>query len=735
MVQMLKRFCWLWLVLIGARCASGFALLGPVNEAFQVPVIAYDLGGDIGAPKNIGEEYRWNRPTLYYAFDEQFLTFFGSNGVVAVEQAIAVMNGVTNVSSYTPDMYELPLEAKRVNFRAQALTLYDLKSSALNLLVEHLGLAEPERWIWCIHNRFTLPGGTCPPDQVYDIIKRNFDPVVTPLDQFFPTSYVNGTLYTFSILEFCTGPNPLADAIEFPVDPLAYTFTSVASFFSFFGEFYTELTRDDVAGLRYLLRTNNINLESAGADTITFITNNAPQLLFSSNLTPLVEASLTNGPGALLALYPDLLIANTTSFFTNVVTTNVTAYFTNLPWAPSTAPPTLVFATELVTNILIYFNHQFANVITNTFYTNGFRGILETNIGPCAPPAPSGTVCTNISFRRSNVPMVAGDVFIIPTNLCGISIISTQLVRLVTTTNLVLVATNATGATNIAGQEFSRSIVNFFTNYIVVVNPVVCPQNTVAHRQGIERIRYVRRDFDSLVGQFYHPVTNTYTLVALTNNTFFPQTIQRVVTTPDVLFTADDIAPGPSANVIIPAFARGITYNQANILPNLAGPGTIEPDVAFVFNKVGPIYSVFAPAAFLADAEAGLLTWVIWGSFDGSTNAPVVYPNGTSLQNLENQVFIQVSPANPILPNGQVGLNYAGVFSGFTATGAVTPPATWSLAPFSPGLPPGLTLNANGTITGVPGASASGLTYDFIVRMTDSVARFVDRPYEITIDP
>jgi hypothetical protein len=34
----------------------------------------------LGGPMNLGEEYRWNMPTLYYAVDQSFLDYFGSNG-------------------------------------------------------------------------------------------------------------------------------------------------------------------------------------------------------------------------------------------------------------------------------------------------------------------------------------------------------------------------------------------------------------------------------------------------------------------------------------------------------------------------------------------------------------------------------------------------------------------------------------------------------------------------------
>ena len=43
---------------------SAFALLGPF-EAWQTPELGYNpLGTDIGAPKNLGEEYRWNVPVI-----------------------------------------------------------------------------------------------------------------------------------------------------------------------------------------------------------------------------------------------------------------------------------------------------------------------------------------------------------------------------------------------------------------------------------------------------------------------------------------------------------------------------------------------------------------------------------------------------------------------------------------------------------------------------------------------
>ena len=721
--------------------AFGFALLGPVNEAFQVPDIAYGIG-TVTAPKNIGEEYRRNRPVMYYSCDENFINFFGSQGIAAIDQAFAVYNQLTNVSSYSRDLSEFPLESMRQNYQAQALGLYDLKSATLSLLARQLGLEQPENWIWCLHNRFTLPGGQCPQDQVYDVIKRNFDPVPTPADQLQYSSYVNGNLFSYQIAEACTGPPPLADALEFPVDPLGNPFSAVASVGWGYGSFYLGMTRDDLGGLRYLLSTNNYNIEAAGPETVTFITNTTPQLLFTSNLTQFAIQALTNDPGTLSALYPNLQIASSTPIFTNVVTTNTIFYFTNRPFDPAGSPAALVTAIERTTNVAIYWSHQFLNVYITPSYqlvsntqiplvpghtsTNHLISLWTTNItaAACGAYQPYGTICTNISAPTVLTNGVFGDYYILPSNLCAVAIVSTQLIAAITVTNGTFVATNAPGTTNAANEFFSQTPTYTFNQYIYVIRPVVCPVNSVGMRQGIDRIRFERRDFDSLLGRFFYPVTNTYVMTLLTNNTLSSQVVQRVVTTPDLLLSAADLSPGPSANLVVPAVVSTFIFDQANVAPNLAGPGTLEPSTSFTFNKVGPIYENDAPN-FLD--EAGQLLWFIWGSFDGSTNAPIVYPNGAGIEGIENQVFIQINPSGPAIPNAQVGVAYT---SSFTVTGA-TPPFVWSVNP--PGLPLGLTMNsATGQITGIPAQQG---VFDFSIHLMDSTSRYIDRPYTITITP
>ena len=140
-------------------------------KLYQTPALGFGLGAtagvigdqidgtvDQGAPKNIGEGYRWNTRDLYYAFDANFLTHFGSNGVTAIDQAFAVFNNLTNVlPRYSADLSEWPLEATRQNFQAQTLLMLDFESSIMEIMME-VKKAPPVRYAWVLHDRF-LPGG------------------------------------------------------------------------------------------------------------------------------------------------------------------------------------------------------------------------------------------------------------------------------------------------------------------------------------------------------------------------------------------------------------------------------------------------------------------------------------------------------------------------------------------------------------------------------------------------
>jgi hypothetical protein len=736
-----------WLVGLGfvaaAPSVSAFALLGP-TEAWQTSTIGYErftyitlpasgwviFGDDFAVhPHNIGEEYRWNNPQLYYAFDQSFLDYFGSNGVAAVDAAMAVFNGLTNVSNYSPDLTEFPLEESRVNYTASALHLYDLKSTVMELMIERLGLIDPDRWTWCIRARVLPPGLSCPQFD-FAVIQRNFDPISG-----LPSRYVNGNLFTYEIQQTCPPPYDFGDAEEFLVDPVGgvrYTALATPKIMlpdeNFYGWFHTGFTRDDIGGLRYLYQTNNMNIEGSGTNSVAFVPNtNSTLLLVTSNLTFLAENSLTTNTAGLLSIYPGLQVTSETPFYTNIATTNFVGYLTNSPLDPVGTPPHIfVLKPVATTNVYTYYRHTFGNVITNSYASWGLVTVYTTNI-TTDPHAPVGSgFVTNLSVVTMATNMVMGDFYIVPSNFCGVKIVGTQLT---TTTSI----TNYFPSTNLYANLLTSSnvflarygtTVTYFTNHYLLYNPVECVTNSIALRQGIEKVTFIRREYDSWLGQFFAPVTNNYVLNAVTNGTVIPQQVQRIVTAPDILFSASDLTGGfPS----IPTVVRTApNFDLTGEQPTLAGPGVIRGPVTYQFNKVGPVYLNGTYPLFVD--EAGALLNFMWASFDATTNAPVLYPNSLSIANLENQVLIQISP--PFLPDAVSGTAYTVQLQSSAATPNWQAPFTWSLAAGSAGLPPGLNLSSTGRISGTPVQPGA---YNFVIQATDAASRTARQSYSITV--
>ena len=247
----------------GGASVNAFSLLGPF-ASWQSSAIGYDLniaGVETGGPMAAGEEYRVNIPVVTYAYDATFLNYFGNKGVAALEEAFAILNSVPSADSINLAAY--PLQAKGPkNFTAAGLNLLDIKSFTLGIMLGQLGVGNPERYTWCLRDRTTLPGGQIN----YLVIQRNLDPVFHT-----PTNAVNGTIYTYTVFDPITINNTTyADAVERPVDPLADDFTTLAgienpdpmrSFGLSSGEYFTGLTRDDAAALKYIYRSSNYNIE------------------------------------------------------------------------------------------------------------------------------------------------------------------------------------------------------------------------------------------------------------------------------------------------------------------------------------------------------------------------------------------------------------------------------------------------------------------------------------------
>jgi hypothetical protein len=246
--------------------AGAFTLLGP-DAPWQTTQLGYntDRPTPIGSPMSIGEEYRWNVPVIYYGFTPDFLNFFGQTGVTEVEKAIKFFNDLPSASQLNLDNY--PLTSQRINQRAQALGLMDLKSFTMTIMMNELGLTDPTRYVFTLRDRW-IPAGGSPTN--YFVIKRNFDPVTWQ-----HSSYINGQLWTYAtIIDNATGASDSL-VINTPVDPLALTglinspvtgaggTTVLGGGGQVLGGFWTGLTRDDVGGLKYIYRRNNYNVETA----------------------------------------------------------------------------------------------------------------------------------------------------------------------------------------------------------------------------------------------------------------------------------------------------------------------------------------------------------------------------------------------------------------------------------------------------------------------------------------
>jgi hypothetical protein len=713
------------LVLWGGCSVFGYSLAGPLEltpnppgnaDAWQIQSIGYNLippnfNGDVVTPKNLGEQYRWNTRNLYYAYDTSFLTYFGTNGAAQLDAMFAMLNSLSNVDAYSPTLSEWPQTSSRINLTAASVDMFDLKSLMLVEMMEQLGLAEPDRYTYTLHNRI-IPAGAICPNYEYLITQRNFDPVTQNY-----SAVVNGVLYTYNIIEECSvNPNPEAPlnatSLRRPVDPEQQAegaFSAVAAGLhgglqntddpTLLGRFYTGLTRDDIGGLRYLLSSNTIVTEPIEIASVVQIPPPQPSVVLTSNLAQLNSDALTNNQAALQALYPALQITSAQNLgFAFVAVTNF-VLVTNPPpvGSPEGTGPTVGLVAVVTSNAVPTFSYTFGNVITNFTFTNG------------------GALATNFPFEY----------LLVPSNQCGFQILSNALTS-------VVVSTNTNGFATI------------FTNHALIVNIFSCVSNAVALREGIEKINFFRVDYDSLVGTNWGPVSNTYTLTAISNNRPVSQTVFRTIFTPDIIFSAADLA-GLNGGDQLPRstsfFRSDPNFNTSTVLFDqllnvpLAGPGIIQRQILITLNKSGPLFeaespSFLAPLGGLGNTNVSVFQWA---SFDGTTNAPVPYPVNTDYQNLVNNVFLQITVPGS-LPSGNFNQPYSFELQ---ASGATPPPYTYAVVGGSGNLPPGVNLTTSGANTFISGTPTATGIFDFVLQVTDTSVppRTSTRNFSLEIDP
>lgn len=647
---------------LGARSAQAFSLGGPLSgdpggEDWQTVRLGYSdstttLNGAIMSPKNLSHEYRRNVPVLRYAFDLTFINYFGTNGIAAVEAAFAIMNSLPNVGTLSRNLNEYPLDdpltgatttfrdSRQINYTAEALNLLDLKSQTLGFLVEQLGLVSPERFTWTLRSR-ELSGDL--PVTNYSTIMRNFDPVTLQ-----PSAYVNGNRYTYEILEF-TNPDS-THAWEFPADPESalYAYSSVANMFGadgegpIFGIFYTYLTRDDIGGLRYIYHPENLNYESFEPGTQMIASDpSALTLLTNIDLAEFSSFTRFNPPAVVQAAFPDLVILSnltTVSIEPEIQVVGITVTNERPPWGD---PFTTFFSIVpiLQTNPVLVYNYTFANVITN--YSSPTTLIRTELIGFETEPwsTPDAPVYrTNIIDEFIDLP--SGAIIIVPPNIARFDFIPGQTyTNIIATTNLVL-------STNVVDNGFLRPLVateiTYFTNVTYGVFPYALqdPPASVL-RGGLGKITFERLTNAIITGtNFVH--TNSYSVAFMTNRFGVITTVTnefRVLNTqPDILFRAADLGVlAPIGQPILIERSISLVSNAAlnSVDPaGVGGPGNIFGPTVVSFSNTGPVLFNQNPGLANEAQARGFGEGFVWGSFDGSTNPPIVFPRDITLEDV-----------------------------------------------------------------------------------------------------
>jgi len=443
--------------------AQAFALLGPV-QPWMLASNGVIYPGDIGGPMSITNGYRWNVPVVTYGFDKSFLDYFGTNGVEAVESAIKILNDLPLASQLALSNY--PFNSLQANSSSQAQSLVDLKSQTLALLLEQLGLAQPTRNIYVLHDwdaSFFAPqphdsyiviagmpifyesegidlaaSGGLPGYVTNFVAGFNFDPATIN-----PSFSLNNNNYAGWIyINLPVGHNSVE---PFLIDPIATTCPAVADLVMAPGYFNTGLTYDDVGGLRYLLSTNNVNYETLlpgvqgvgansesfvdgawrpGVDKITFMIQ--PKGSMAGTFLPMTnqftDTYITNGnaiqqqlqrvttqPDFLFSAGFDLLRTGTTNWINNAALNNHANGA-----GPGIIQPPIVIAFQKTGSSYFSWSSYYSPVVwsedavqdisADTGKLGSFDGSTNAPIAFPAPQTGSVSMMVRMLLSRSNSP-------------------------------------------------------------------------------------------------------------------------------------------------------------------------------------------------------------------------------------------------------------------------------------------------------------------------------------------
>ena len=221
---------------------------------------------------------------------------------------------------------------------------------------------------------------------------------------------------------------------------------------------------------------------------------------------------------------------------------------------------------------------------------------------------------------------------------------------------------------------------------------------------GVDKIIFVKVAADSLIGDTWPSNVMTFSIPLLTNYTVEQLPVMRSNSAPDILFTAGDLLVAGADQPYTRTHGAAIASPAAAPNADAVLPGVFSPTMTVILNNVGPIY-VNITTSFLQDSAFFLYPYFQFGSFDGSTNAPIAFPSGTSLAALlalettPPSGLNTTSPYNPLLQ--PTNTTAAGTGAGTVTTGTGTGGATTGGATG--------TTTGGGTGAGTGGAAARAL--------------------------
>jgi len=503
--------------------SQAFSLAGPqppwMQEASPSSADCYNILGTLSGPMAIDEEYRFSNPVVTYGFTSDFVSFFGQRGMEEVRKAVGIINDLPPVEQLDPQDY--PTRSFRLNHRAAALGLTDLKTSALQSVVRFLGLEDPTTWAFAPRNAWIDNGVVLE----YFLELRNYDPLT-----YRASPFINETLYTVQRLG-CPSvlpaqPFQTAFAAKMPIAARGN-----ARIYNYDGIYATGLTRDDVGGLKYLYHPKNYNYEP-GFPGLALQTNGLSGFAASGDSFRIVPASNTN---------------------------------------------------------LFGFGGPYDSAVTLTNATTvGGLG------GAGLSPFDSAVSLTNITAGGAGGGIGGG-----------------------------------IGGGVAAGNQ-----------------PLVAAN---ALRPGPGSIVLRETNYDSLLGEFFAPLNVLYTETIVTNGVRIQQRVVRNITAPDLVFDAKDLQEAFAQNPVAIVYQEEeIAFiNGDTVDPDPGddlGPGIIQGG-GITFNTTGVNNGLFGSLITPVDAwfREGVPNFLdspcLWAAFDGSTNDPVVFPQGIDFNEIERLVL------------------------------------------------------------------------------------------------